>query len=49
MALFISVLGLAGLAIFALIGGALYAVDETKRASRRPLFLARQYMMWHFA
>lgn len=49
MALFISVLGLAGLAVFAVIGGAFYAVDEAKRASRRPVFLVRQYMMWHFA
>jgi len=49
MALFISVLGLAGLAVFALIGGAFYAVDEVKRTSQRPVFLTRQYMMWHFA
>lgn len=49
MALFVSVLGLSGLGAFALLGGLLHVYSKTVKATVRPIFLARQQIMWRCA
>ena len=49
MALFVSVLGLSGLGAFALLGALLHVYSETVKATVRPIFLARQQIMWRCA
>ena len=48
MALFISVLGLSGLAAFFLLGLVFHIEREATNALRRPIFLARQQLAWRY-
>jgi len=49
MALFISVLGLSGLAAFALLGFTMELAKMITKSMRAPLYFARRYNVWHFA
>ena len=49
MALFVSVLGLSGLAAFALLGFTMEITKMVIKPMRTPLYFARRYNIWHFA
>ena len=49
MALFVSVLGLSGLAAFALLGFTIEITKMVIKSMRAPLYFARRYNVWHFA
>jgi len=49
MALFVSVLGLLGLAAFALLGFTIELAKIITKSMRTPLYFARRYYVWHFA
>ena len=49
MALFISVLGLSGLAAFALLGFTLEIAKMVIKSMRTPLYFARRQYAWKFA
>ena len=49
MALFISVLGLSGLAAFALLGFTMELAKIITKSMRTPPYFARRYNVWHFA
>jgi hypothetical protein len=49
MALFVSVLGLSGLAAFALLGFTIELAKMIIKSMRTPLYFARRYYVWKFA
>ena len=49
MALFVSVLGLSGLAAFALLGFTMELAKIITKSMRTPLYFAHRYNVWHFA
>ena len=49
MALFISVVGLSGLAVFALLGLAVDTCHSMAKALRTPIYFARRQYMWKLA
>lgn len=49
MALFVSVLGLSGLAAFALLGFTMELAKIITKSMRTPSYFSRRYNVWHFA
>ena len=49
MALFVSVLGLSGLAVFALLGFTMETAKIVTKTMRTPLYFARRHYAWKFA
>ena len=49
MALFISVLGLSGLASLGVLGALFHIEREATKALRRPMFMVRQQIVWKYA